>query len=487
MIVRNEEANLAECLSGVGGLFEEMVVVDTGSTDATKAIAGRFGARVIDFPWVDDFAAARNESRRHATCEWIMWLDADDRIDAVNRRRLECVLQCLGSFDTRQSRVFMMPCLSPRPGGGTDLISQARLFARESNLRWFGAVHERIDSVADGDTIELHATDVQIRHLGYSDAAEAARKEFRDLRLLERQYLIDPDDPLNLYYLARIHHARGRYADAIRLARRSIRLDPHGTVLCTPQTFLILAESLVASGRLADALAVYDQGIGRYPRDPYMRHKHGCVLAKAGRLAEAESCFRAVLSRESPSISLNSIPVDLQRETSWLMLARVQMMRQHWIDADAVLRRLIQMQPGCVEAWELLAHANLALGRGHEVRGVIQSLSSIAGTELEQLLLQARLAIAEGRLPQARRWVDQAMAAHPGASAPWVVLSDLLYAEGGDRQRCINVHRKALSMYPELVELRRRLELMLQQESRHCGTEDKTATVEPSTANALMA
>src|SRR5262249_4480308 len=78
MIVRNEEANIADCLETVRNIVDEIVIVDTGSTDATKSIAERFGARLFDFPWIDSFAAARNESLRHARCEWIFWMDADD-------------------------------------------------------------------------------------------------------------------------------------------------------------------------------------------------------------------------------------------------------------------------------------------------------------------------------------------------------------------------------------------------------------------------
>src|SRR5262249_25313011 len=88
MIVRNEEANLPECLESVADLVDEMIVVDTGSNDRTKEVALNCGAKVFDFPWVDHFAAARNESLRYATGRWIFWLDADDCLDEENRTKL---------------------------------------------------------------------------------------------------------------------------------------------------------------------------------------------------------------------------------------------------------------------------------------------------------------------------------------------------------------------------------------------------------------
>jgi glycosyltransferase involved in cell wall biosynthesis len=80
MIVKNEERNLSHCLESVRGVFDEIIIVDTGSTDGTKAIAREFGAKVLDFPWIDDFSAARNVALTHATGDYAFWLDADDVI-----------------------------------------------------------------------------------------------------------------------------------------------------------------------------------------------------------------------------------------------------------------------------------------------------------------------------------------------------------------------------------------------------------------------
>ncbi|MHB1037029.1 MAG: glycosyltransferase family 2 protein [Pirellulales bacterium] len=81
MIVQNEETNLAECLSCVADFVQEIIVIDTGSSDRSREIARQFGAQVYDFRWCDDFAAARNEALRHARSPWLFWMDADDRLD----------------------------------------------------------------------------------------------------------------------------------------------------------------------------------------------------------------------------------------------------------------------------------------------------------------------------------------------------------------------------------------------------------------------
>jgi glycosyltransferase involved in cell wall biosynthesis len=78
MIVRDEEHSLPLCLNSAGGLFDEIVVVDTGSVDRTGEVARSLGATVVDSPWCDDFSSARNMALSLCTCEYIFWLDADE-------------------------------------------------------------------------------------------------------------------------------------------------------------------------------------------------------------------------------------------------------------------------------------------------------------------------------------------------------------------------------------------------------------------------
>src|SRR6516165_3214885 len=142
MIARDEEANLAACLATVADLVQEIVVVDTGSTDATRAVARHWGAWVHDFPWCDDFAAARNESVSHASCEWIFWLDADDRIDETNRSRLRRLFAGLAG----ENAAYLMRYVALDDGGPgrTSAVDHARLFRNHPLVRWQYRVHEQI-------------------------------------------------------------------------------------------------------------------------------------------------------------------------------------------------------------------------------------------------------------------------------------------------------------------------------------------------------
>src|SRR6266567_7948235 len=93
LMVRNEEAKLATCLQSAIDLVHETIVLDTGSTDGTRDLAAKLGARVFDFPWCDDFAAVRNDCIRHATGDFIFWMDADERVDEENREKLRALFE----------------------------------------------------------------------------------------------------------------------------------------------------------------------------------------------------------------------------------------------------------------------------------------------------------------------------------------------------------------------------------------------------------
>ena len=175
MIVRDEEDNLPACLASAAGLFDEIVVVDTGSTDRTVEIARRFGARVFDFVWVDDFAAARNAALARATGDYAFWLDADDVLDPPQRDRLQALL----AASTRR-RGGLRRALRLRPGPRRRRGRDGRRPRPALPLprgRALDLPRPRADpagAAAGGRAVRW--TDVIVRHTGYTDLALRRRK-----------------------------------------------------------------------------------------------------------------------------------------------------------------------------------------------------------------------------------------------------------------------------------------------------------------------
>src|SRR5919201_5260235 len=134
LIVRNEQRSLERTLRSLAGLVQEIIVVDTGSVDRTKDVAARLGARVADFRWVDDFAAARNESLRLASGDWIFWLDADEWLDQENRHQLR---ELFGKLKDENAAYVMQQRSGPEAGtGAATPVDQVRLFRNPPDIRW---------------------------------------------------------------------------------------------------------------------------------------------------------------------------------------------------------------------------------------------------------------------------------------------------------------------------------------------------------------
>ena len=147
MIVKDEEALLPRCLESIQGLVEEVIVVDTGSSDRTVELAQQAGAQVYHFPWVGDFSQARNFSFSKATQQYCLWMDADDVLDTQYRSGF---LQLKAALPP-QTDVVMLPYHTAfdQAGAPTFTYYRERLIRRLAGLRWSGAVHEAIPPVGN--------------------------------------------------------------------------------------------------------------------------------------------------------------------------------------------------------------------------------------------------------------------------------------------------------------------------------------------------
>ncbi|GMU72471.1 MAG: hypothetical protein AMXMBFR42_19300 [Burkholderiales bacterium] len=260
LIVRDEERFLAGCLDSLAGRVDEIVVADTGSTDRTRDIARAHGAVVIEHRWADDFAAARNAAIDAAHGDWILYIDADERVASWDRARLAPLL----------ADPHAIACtVRFRPQTGFTRYREHRLFRRRSELRFRGAIHESIlpalDELRAREGATIASSEVAIDHLGYD--GDLAAKHRRNRPLLEARLAVEPDhvysrDHLGLVLLASGDDAGAERAWRAAIASASARVTPEpGDVL----PWLHLASLLVDRGH--DARTVVDEARARFPRD----------------------------------------------------------------------------------------------------------------------------------------------------------------------------------------------------------------------------
>ncbi|HEX3027500.1 MAG TPA: glycosyltransferase family 2 protein [Clostridia bacterium] len=203
MIVKNEEQVLERCLRSCGNLFDEIVIVDTGSTDTTKQIASKFTSNIYDFEWVDDFSRARNFAFSMATGEYLMWLDADDVLmpeDLSKLRTLKKVLSHNVDAVMMKYRIGL-----DQKGRASMTYYRERLVKRASGFRWLDPVHEYIPVTGN-----ISSVDIAVTH-----QKEKTEDPNRNLRIYQR--MIANEEPFssrNTFYYARELADHGMAAEA---------------------------------------------------------------------------------------------------------------------------------------------------------------------------------------------------------------------------------------------------------------------------------
>lgn len=290
MIVRDEETCLERCLLSVREVVDEIVILDTGSRDATKAIAARYADCVEDYAWQDDFSAARNASFALATKPYILWLDADDVIDEEQRVKLAALKPRLdGSIDA-----VMMPYhyAHDERGGLTMTFERERIVRRGAGFRFEGIVHEAMR--VSGHI--LHE-DIAVRHTRVHSAGRRNLMLYE--RALERGYALSARDA---YYYARELAACGETERAERAYAAFLAL-PDGWSVNREDAHIERARLLYALGRgregKKEALDAMAEGTPRAEALCAM----GEICLGLGELEAAVFWYRAALSCETPGDS----------------------------------------------------------------------------------------------------------------------------------------------------------------------------------------
>ena len=204
MIVKNEEAMLARCLESVKGV-DEIIIVDTGSTDKTKEIASQFTDKIFDFEWCDDFAKARNFALDNCSGDWVLSIDADEVLEEGG---IEKIREYINSTNKNSLGILMR--------SGNNAYHVPRLFRNIVSIKWVGKIHE-LPSLRQEENTHIAIT-------YYSSPAHTLDPK-RNLRILQSAYIENPDDTRTLFYLGREYAYYQEWAKAIKIFEKYLTLS----------------------------------------------------------------------------------------------------------------------------------------------------------------------------------------------------------------------------------------------------------------------
>ena len=397
LIAKNEEQFLAQCLKSVRGLAQQIIVVDTGSTDRTVEIAQEFGAEIYSFTWCDDFAAARNAALQHATGDWVLMLDADEELPAAQHANL------LADMKKADALAHRLPLVNAGQNDGRSFVP--RLFRNAPGVHYFGRVHEQVFPSllphCKAWSLKTALGTAEILHHGYTkEMVRDRNKVERNLKLLRLALAENPSD-VNLVMNLGLELVRSdELAGGVENYREAFQMmsaQPAGSVVpelrevlltqFTSQLYKIRAHAeavevltsplaknagLTASLHFALGLAQFELKDYRAAADQ-MRQclskrkqaalspintdiltaaPHHCLalsLAKSGDVAGAEKAFQAALGEPGRLEDVN------------LDHAKFLVNQNRAVEALTKLHEMVSANPGTVAAWRL--GGEIALGR----------------------------------------------------------------------------------------------------------------------------
>ncbi|WP_339377658.1 glycosyltransferase [Calothrix sp. NIES-2100] len=352
MIVKNEEATLPKCLSSVNNVVDEIVVLDTGSSDRTPEIATAYGAKVHHFKWNNNFSTARNEALKYVTGDWILVLDADETLTP------EIVPQIHAAI---QSEEYLLINLVRQEVGAEQspysLVS--RLFRHHRGISFSRPYHALVDDsvaaiLAKEPQWQIgYLQGVAILHKGYQKDAIAQGNKYAKAQAAMEQFLAaHPYDPYVCSKLGALYVTTGKINEGIELLKRGVRTSEENyEILYELHYHLGIAYSRLQNHKQA---SLHYQAAIKLPIYPILKlgayNNIGNLLKAAGDLKTAKKAYEAALKID-PNFAAGHYNLGMTLKALGL-----------FTDAIACYQKAIKLNPSYAEAYQNLGVVQLKVG-----------------------------------------------------------------------------------------------------------------------------
>jgi tetratricopeptide (TPR) repeat protein len=431
MIVRDEESMLPRCLESVKDAVDEIVIVDTGSTDKTVEIAESFGAKVLHHEWTGDFGAARNVSFDAATSDWIVYLDADEVLYDGEAPRLRALTQ----RTWREAFFLVEDNHTGDLEDGTSVHHNAlRVFRNRPEYRFTGRIHEQIAHSLPGFLVErIESTDVRMEHFGYLGVVrEEKDKSRRNLELLERQLEEIGETTFLQFNLGSEYAALGEFETALKHFERAwelLKAEPGDlrSFGFAPSLAARLGTMLRVNDRRADLERHVDEVLAIFPGFTDLVFELAMDASKHEELEAAKAQLARCLEMgDAPSVY--SSTVGQGTFVALTLLSGIHHREGDFAAAEQAARKALELNPRFLNAVEPLAQALLSQDvPGDEVAAAVHEVFE-DDTPAMRFLLAVPLYEA-GAVEAAERELRGVLARQPHAGPARAALAEALLSQ----------------------------------------------------------
>lgn len=320
MIARNEEKYIRNCLESAKDLVNEIIIIDTGSTDKTKEICKNYTNKIFDFAWNENFSDARNFAIDKATSDWILWIDADETLDVKNLEVL------FAELEKKEKDIYLIQILNyygdfPPDKYKANLFWTNRLFRNYKGFKFSGAIHEQLSlSNTENNYTEEFTHNIIIHHYGYmNNIIQEKKKTERNLSILESQRITCDHNPWIDYYIASEYCQLGKYYEAFEQVNLSIVSFIKKQQLPPSLLYKLKYHILITLENYNGASLGIEKAIELYPKYVDLHFYKGIILFEKEMYKEAISTFNNCLSlKEFQSQYLSLAGVESYR--SWYLI-----------------------------------------------------------------------------------------------------------------------------------------------------------------------
>ncbi|MGG4548791.1 glycosyltransferase [Rossellomorea marisflavi] len=374
MIVRNEEENIGECLEGIKNFVDEVIVVDTGSTDNTKEIAERYSAKVYDYEWNNDFSRARNYSIAQATSEYILILDADESIsdpEALKndiKLNKDCYLIGINNFIS---------------GGQSFTHKAIRIIKNNIGLKFINELHEYIDTKSHLN-LKIGEGHTKIIHRGYLDEEFSRKnKSERNLKIIKRATKKNPS-AYNYYNLGRCFITAKDYYNATKAFKTSYEIS--NNEVYTPDLLNKLSLSLKEQGEIDKALEIIYNGSLIFTQETEIIYNLGTIYEELGDSGNAVICYQKCIEIGERGYQVTK---GIGSYISKYRIARIHNSNGEYFLAfnlliDIIKEETVNFPLGIIEFLDVTRKANIPITN---VKETLLSICNVTKVEELQLLL----------------------------------------------------------------------------------------------------